>query len=63
MENHGVVVVGATMTEAYKKFEALEFCARAQVRAQVLNKSNIMGSLEHLLAEDDMVAQHRSSGI
>jgi hypothetical protein len=32
MANHGVVVVGVNMTEAYQKFEALEFCARAEVR-------------------------------
>ena len=42
MANHGVVVVGTTMMEAYQKFEALEFCARAQVRARVLGGEQLL---------------------
>ena len=51
MANHGVVVVGWTMAECYEKFEALEFCARAQVRAGTL------GGFKQLLTRDDMEAQ------
>ena len=51
MANHGVVVVGVTMTEAYQKFEALEFCARAEVRARVL------GGYKLLLTPKDLTAQ------
>ena len=51
MANHGVVVVGVTMMECYQKFEALEFCARAQVRARVL------GGEQLLLTPQDMTAQ------
>ncbi|CAB9497648.1 tetronate 4-phosphate decarboxylase [Seminavis robusta] len=36
MENHGVVVCGASLSECYQKFEALEFCARAIVKATML---------------------------
>ena len=51
MANHGVVVVGVTMMECYQKFEALEFCARAQVRARVL------GGKQLLLTPQDLQAQ------
>ena len=54
MANHGVVVVGVTMMEAYQKFEALEFCARAEVRARVL------GGHRLLLTPQEMMAQGHS---
>jgi L-fuculose-phosphate aldolase len=55
MANHGVVVVGVNMTEAYQKFEALEFCARAEVRARVL------GGQKLLLTPQDMTAQAQAA--
>jgi len=57
MANHGVVVVGVTMMECYQKFEALEFCARAEVRARVL------GGEKLLLTPQDMTAQAQASTV
>jgi L-fuculose-phosphate aldolase len=51
LEHHGIVVVGSTLSACYAKFEALEFCARAQIRASVL------GGELHVLAPADMQAQ------
>jgi L-fuculose-phosphate aldolase len=36
LENHGVVAVGATLLEAFQRFETLEFCARTILNAAVL---------------------------
>lgn len=36
LENHGVVVGGATLTEAFQRFEALEFAAQTVIRARTL---------------------------
>ena len=33
LENHGVVAVGATLLEAFQRFETLEFCARTILNA------------------------------
>jgi L-fuculose-phosphate aldolase len=57
MANHGVVVVGVTMMECYQKFEALEFCARAQVRARVLGGETL------LLTPQDMTAQAQALSV
>ncbi len=36
LENHGVVVAGAGLTEAFQRFEALEFAAQTAIRATTL---------------------------
>ncbi len=36
MENHGVVLCGTDMTDAYQRFETLEFCARTLLNAKIL---------------------------
>jgi L-fuculose-phosphate aldolase len=36
LENHGVVAVGATLLEAFQRFETLEFCARTILNAAML---------------------------
>lgn len=36
LENHGVVAAGATLLEAFQRFETLEFCARSILNAAVL---------------------------
>jgi L-fuculose-phosphate aldolase len=36
LENHGVVAAGATLLEAFQRFETLEFCARAILNAAIL---------------------------
>jgi len=55
MVNHGIVVVGSSLREAYQKFEALEFCARAQVRSRVI------GGKQLLLSEEDLHAQEEAT--
>lgn len=36
LENHGIVCAGATLLEAFHRFETLEFCARLAIRARQL---------------------------
>jgi L-fuculose-phosphate aldolase len=38
MENHGVVLCGSDLTDAYQRFETLEFCARTLINAKILGK-------------------------
>jgi len=40
MENHGVVLGGSDMMDAYQRFETLEFCCRTIVNAGKLGKVN-----------------------
>ena len=40
MENHGTVVGGTDMKDAYQRFETLEFCARAIINAKTIGKVN-----------------------
>jgi L-fuculose-phosphate aldolase len=56
MENHGTVVGGRDLSEAFQRFETLEFCARTIIRAHQLGAPNY-------LREDQIAAfeqqQHR----
>lgn len=36
LENHGVVVAGQNMAEAFARFETLEFCAKTQIKSHAL---------------------------
>jgi L-fuculose-phosphate aldolase len=36
LENHGVVIGGATLQEAFERFETLEFCAKTVIKASLL---------------------------
>ncbi|MBS0001245.1 MAG: class II aldolase/adducin family protein [Cyclobacteriaceae bacterium] len=38
MENHGTVVGGANLSQAFQKFETLEFCARTQIEASSIGR-------------------------
>ncbi len=38
MENHGVVLCGTDMMDAYQRFETLEFCARTIINAKTLGE-------------------------
>jgi L-fuculose-phosphate aldolase len=38
LENHGVVTGGATLPEAFERFETLEFCARTIIKASLLGE-------------------------
>jgi L-fuculose-phosphate aldolase len=48
LENHGVVAVGATLLEAFQRFETLEFCARTILNAAVLGGARYLS--EEMLA-------------
>lgn len=53
MENHGVVLCGADMADAYQRFETLEFCARTLLNA------NILGGFKGLT--DEQISVHDRS--
>jgi L-fuculose-phosphate aldolase len=38
MENHGVVLCGDDLMDAYQRFETLEFCARTLINAKILGE-------------------------
>jgi len=42
MENHGVVLGGTDMKDAYQRFETLEFCARTVINARILGHPNYL---------------------
>lgn len=46
MENHGVVLGGTDMMDAYQRFETLEFCCRTIVNAQRLGNVNYLTDKE-----------------
>lgn len=42
MENHGVVLGGTDLMDAYQRFETLEFCCRTLINAGLLGKVNTL---------------------
>lgn len=42
LENHGVVVGGSDLTEAFQRFETLEFTAQTTIRAAMLGKVRVL---------------------
>lgn len=42
LENHGVVVGGIDLKDAYERFETLEFCARAIIRARTFGEPKFL---------------------
>ncbi|MEM8864213.1 MAG: class II aldolase/adducin family protein [Planctomycetota bacterium] len=54
LENHGVVVGGETLAEAYQQFEALEFAAKTLIKA------NQLGPVQYLNDEQLSGAQHQA---
>lgn len=42
MENHGVVLCGVDMMDAYQRFETLEFCARTLINANILGGAHVL---------------------
>ncbi|MEK4249307.1 class II aldolase/adducin family protein [Paenibacillus sp. FSL W7-1287] len=50
LENHGVVVGGETMFEAFQRFETLEYCARLEINARRI------GTPVELITKVDIVA-------
>jgi L-fuculose-phosphate aldolase len=53
MENHGVVLCGEDMMDAYQRFETLEFCARTLVNAKILGEPTYL--------TDGQIEQHEHS--
>lgn len=44
MENHGVVLCGDDIAEAYQRFETLELCARTILNAKTLGRPNFLSN-------------------
>ena len=42
MENHGTVVGGADLSDAYQRFETMEFCARTLINGSTIGKPNYL---------------------
>lgn len=56
LENHGVVVVGTDLEEAFKRFETLEFAAKTIIQAKNVGKLELLNSDEVERAEAIQVA-------
>ncbi len=54
MENHGTVVGGANLIEAYERFEAMEFCARTLINARSVGEPQFLND-EQLAAFDAQI--------
>lgn len=54
MENHGTVVGGSNLIDAYERFEALEFCARTLINAKTLGEPQFLNE-EQLTAFDEQI--------
>jgi len=57
MENHGTVVGGIDLIDAYQRFEALEFCARILVHAKSIGEPKFLSDSE-LFAFDLQIPRH-----
>jgi L-fuculose-phosphate aldolase len=53
MENHGIVVAGTDVKDAYQRFETLEFCARTVINARILGTPNYL--------TDDQIELHEKA--
>ena len=53
MENHGVVLCGEDLMDAYQRFETLELCARTELNAKVLGNPTYL--------TDEQIGQHEAS--
>lgn len=68
LENHGVVVSGKTLFDAFKSFEALDFCARLEIDASIIGKTKSLteeqlefaGNKEHPQMEEFTPKSHSS---
>ena len=64
MENHGTVVGGTDLSDAFQRFETLEFCARTIIFGSIIGKPNYLkdsqidefeSQIPHLLPEMEVV--------
>ncbi len=51
LENHGVVIGGATLQEAFERFETLEFTAKIIVKSRMIGQPNFLTENQLKLAE------------
>ncbi len=58
LENHGVVVGGDSLSQAYQRFEALEFAAKTIIKARLLGDVRYLTDEQLALAERRRVAFH-----
>lgn len=54
LENHGVVTAGADLSQAFRRFETLEFVAKTLIKARLLG-----GDVRFLTDEEIDIEQHR----
>ncbi|QDU93420.1 class II aldolase/adducin family protein [Lignipirellula cremea] len=52
LENHGVVVGGQSLAQAFQRFEALEFAGKTLIKARQLGSVNFLDDLQLQLAAD-----------
>lgn len=52
MENHGIVLMGEDIADAYQRFETLELCARTIINAKTLGEPTYL--------TDEQIARHKS---
>jgi len=57
MENHGVVLFGEDIADAYQRFETLELCARTILNARTLGKPNYLTE-EQILRHERAINTH-----
>jgi L-fuculose-phosphate aldolase len=51
LENHGAVVGGRDLREAFQRFETLEFCAKTIIKASLLGRVRFLSGAQLALAE------------
>ncbi len=56
LENHGVVVGGASLSDVFKRFETLEFTAKTIIQAKNLGELNVLDDAGMALAKDRLPA-------
>ncbi len=55
LENHGVVVGGHSLSQAFERFEAFEFCAKTLIHASQIGKINYLNEPQLKLARERSV--------
>ncbi|NLY19176.1 MAG: class II aldolase/adducin family protein [Clostridiaceae bacterium] len=53
LENHGVLVAGKNLSEAFKALETLDYCAHLQIKAAYLEKAVTLSNTRVAFKEDD----------
>ncbi|KPM30565.1 Class II aldolase/adducin family protein [Croceitalea dokdonensis DOKDO 023] len=61
MENHGIVLGGTDMDDAYQRFETLEFCASALLYGQMVGTPNYLSDEDIQAFYDQVVALPEAS--